>query len=214
MRVKFYNSRTGTEIGTGEIDTLIDGTTDWTFHHHEFVPATGTTFFDVQLSSSSPVTGTAKSWFDDAGIIAWSGWKPFNPSETMSTPNDYYWVQVKSTIQASTATVSYTETRYTDVSTPVKEQGSSHPSAFKLLQNYPNPFNPSTSIRYTLPVAGYVTLRVYNVLGQEAATLVDEIRGAGDHIATWKPRGMASGVYLYRLSAGDFTGIRKMMLLK
>lgn len=214
MRVKFYNSRTGTEIGTGDIGTLIDGTTDWTFYHHDFVPATGTTFFDVQLSSGSPVTGTAKSWFDDAGIIAWSGWKPLDPNEIISTPNDCYWAQVKSTIQTSTAIVSYRETRYTDVSTPVKEQSPRHPTAFKLLQNYPNPFNPSTSIRFTLPVAGRVTLRVYNVLGQEVATLVDEIQGVGDHIVMWKPRAMASGVYMYLLHAGNFTEIRKMVLLK
>ncbi|HCV42922.1 MAG TPA: hypothetical protein DGH68_05525 [Bacteroidetes bacterium] len=214
LNVRFYNSRTGTEIGTSDIGTQVDGTTDWTLYHREFVPAAGTTYFDVFLSSDSPTSGTGRSWFDDAGIISWSGWKPFNPSDLINTPNDYYWVQIKSTSQTTSAQVTYRETRYDDISTSVEEPGLSHPTGFELLQNYPNPFNPSTTIRFVLPSAGHATLRVFNILGQEVATLVNDMQMAGAHTITWKPRTLASGVYVYRLQAGHFVDMRKMILLR
>ena len=214
MKVKSYNSRTGTEIGTADLGTSISGDADWTFYEKEFVPPTGTTFFYLQLSSSSPLAGTGRSWFDDVGIISWSDWKPLNPSENLTTPNDYYWVQVKSSTQTSTASIAYEETQYTDVSTAVNGSGSSHPTMFKLLQNYPNPFNPSTTIRFTLPNTCHVALRVFDVLGQEVATLANEVQVAGTHSIAWKPRGLASGVYMYRIEAGDFVETRKLVFLK
>lgn len=85
---------------------------------------------------------------------------------------------------------------------------------FKLMQNYPNPFNPNTTIRYTIPKASRVTLKVYNVLGQEVATLVNEEKFAGSHEIHWNANKLSSGVYFYRLKAGSFTSIKKMLLLK
>jgi poly-gamma-glutamate synthesis protein (capsule biosynthesis protein) len=214
LKVNFYNSRTGTEIGTSDIGTQISGATDWTFYHREFAPTVGTTYFDMLITSDSPTSGTGRSWFDDAGIIAWSGWKPFNPSEIFSTPNDYYWVQIKSSLPTPNASVTYRETQYNDVSTSVKGEVASQPIGFELLQNYPNPFNPSTTIRYALPSAGHAMLRVYNILGQEVATLVDEIKRAGTHTVNWEPHTLTSGVYFYRLEAGGFVNTKKLLLLK
>lgn len=99
------------------------------------------------------------------------------------------------------------------------------PVAFDLAQNYPNPFNPTTTIRYALPTASLVTLTIYNVLGQEVATLADEVIPAGYHTVRWDGQSksggrVASGVYLYRIEArpldgsNTFSVIRKMMLLK
>jgi hypothetical protein len=88
------------------------------------------------------------------------------------------------------------------------------PSAFKLDQNYPNPFNPATKIRYSIPVGTDVTLKVYNTLGQEVATLVNDYRPAGTYEADFFGSELPSGVYFYRLSAGSFTQTKRMMLVK
>ncbi len=77
------------------------------------------------------------------------------------------------------------------------------PDIFYLSQNYPNPFNPSTTIEFTLSISAFVTLRIYNMVGEEVATLVAEQRLAGIHRFDWDAGGLASGVYLYRLEAGD-----------
>jgi hypothetical protein len=88
------------------------------------------------------------------------------------------------------------------------------PEEFALSQNYPNPFNPSTNIQYDLPSDGFVTLKVYNSLGQEVAVLADEDAAAGRHQVEWDATGLSSGVYFYRLEAGQFVETRKLLLLK
>jgi photosystem II stability/assembly factor-like uncharacterized protein len=88
------------------------------------------------------------------------------------------------------------------------------PLSFELAQNYPNPFNPSTRIQYAIPAQAKVVLKVYNVVGQEVATLVNEVLPAGVHSARFEASSLATGVYLYRLTAGDFTSVKKMLLLK
>lgn len=94
------------------------------------------------------------------------------------------------------------------------------PTAFALRQNYPNPFNPTTTIRFELPEPAQVTLRIYNILGQEVVTLLDEAtKAAGFHTISWDGRNTrnastAGGVYFYRLEAGGFTDVKKMLLLK
>jgi hypothetical protein len=88
------------------------------------------------------------------------------------------------------------------------------PTRFALGQCYPNPFNPSTTLKYALPIRSHVTLRIFNTLGQEIATLVNEIREAGYHSAEWNAGGVSSGVYFYRLQADDFVQTRKMVVLR
>nr|MBP9212564.1 carboxypeptidase regulatory-like domain-containing protein [Bacteroidota bacterium] len=88
------------------------------------------------------------------------------------------------------------------------------PELFTLEQNYPNPFNPSTTIRFALPAAAQTVLKVYNVVGQEVATLVNEYREAGTFEATFDASKLSSGIYFYALKAGDHTQARKMVLVK
>ncbi len=91
------------------------------------------------------------------------------------------------------------------------------PKTYALLQNYPNPFNPVTQISYALPKAGWVMLSVFNMLGQEVATLVNEFKNPGSYTAEFNVNGnaaLSSGVYVYKLHSGDFTESRKMLLLK
>ena len=91
---------------------------------------------------------------------------------------------------------------------------SSLPSAYSLSQNYPNPFNPVTKIAFSLPKNGDVKLVVYDILGKEVATLVNDYRTAGTHSVEFNASNLASGVYLYRIEAGDFRDVKKMMLVK
>lgn len=88
------------------------------------------------------------------------------------------------------------------------------PASYALSQNYPNPFNPSTTMSYELPVRSDVLLKIYNLLGQEVATLVNETQEPGFKTIQWNASGVASGMYFYRLEAGDFVETRKLVLLK
>ncbi|NBC17996.1 MAG: T9SS type A sorting domain-containing protein [Bacteroidetes bacterium] len=94
------------------------------------------------------------------------------------------------------------------------DDGANVPKAFALAANYPNPFNPQTTIRYALPEASAVRLVVYDVLGRQIKTLVDGVRPAGRHEATFEATDLPSGMYLYRLDAGSFTQTRRMLLVK
>jgi len=96
----------------------------------------------------------------------------------------------------------------------VREFPNSFPSDFVLEQNYPNPFNPSTNIRFSLPEANQVTLKVYDMLGQEVVTLVNEFINAGSYEVTFDASNLPTGIYTYSLTAGDFQSVKKMMLIK
>jgi hypothetical protein len=107
----------------------------------------------------------------------------------------------------------YTLTHLLVVKSVVSEDGKV-PANPSLSQNYPNPFNPVTKIHYALPISGRVCLKVYSVLGQEVATLVDEVQDVGFKSVAFDATQLTSGVYYYRIAADNFTQTRKMVLLK
>jgi hypothetical protein len=90
----------------------------------------------------------------------------------------------------------------------------SSPTSFRLMQNYPNPFNPSTVISYSIPMSTLVTLKVYDVLGRQVATLVNEQQAPGLHSITLNAGELASGVYFYQLQAGNTVQAKKLMVIK
>ncbi len=110
---------------------------------------------------------------------------------------------------ANTASIAWAGPFVADV-----QVGETIPSDYKLSQNYPNPFNPSTSIEYSVPEESFVELKVYDVLGNEVATLVNEERIAGVYRADFSGNDLASGLYIARLTAGNYTGSIKMTLMK
>jgi hypothetical protein len=85
---------------------------------------------------------------------------------------------------------------------------------FELSQNFPNPFNPTTSIRYALPNAGFVSLKVYDILGREVMTVVNEYQTEGTYNVNLDASTLSSGMYVYALESGSFSSVKKMMLLK
>ena len=88
------------------------------------------------------------------------------------------------------------------------------PKEFSLSQNYPNPFNPSTTIEFSLPKTEFTTLKLYNTLGQEVLTIVADKLNAGSYTYNFNARDLASGVYYYRLQAGEYVDTRKLVLMK
>jgi hypothetical protein len=100
----------------------------------------------------------------------------------------------------------------TDVSEPPME--ANVPKSFTLYQNYPNPFNPKTTIKYCLPKPDGVCIEVYNILGQQVATLLDSFQPAGYHSVDWNAEGLCSGIYFYKITTKKFTETKKMILLR
>ncbi len=98
--------------------------------------------------------------------------------------------------------------------TSVQNKLNKTPTSYSLYQNYPNPFNPSTQIAFSIPQSSYVTLKVYNLIGKEVATLVNSKKEIGTYTITWHARECASGIYFYRLVVGSYTITKKLVLLK
>lgn len=103
---------------------------------------------------------------------------------------------------------------YTDGSTGINPIGSEIPRKFELYQNYPNPFNPVTKIKFDIPKAAFVKITVFDILGREVNILANQNMNAGSYEADFDASLLTSGVYFYKIEAGDFTSIRKMMLVK
>ena len=143
---------------------------------------------------------------------------------TTITPGKGYWVKVTqpgslvlSSIPPPMAKIRIVPTGEMPPAPPGEVSAESNvekPREFTLGQNFPNPFNPSATIRYSLPHNSFVTLTVYNTLGQQVAQLVNEQQQAGYHDVVFRGDGLASGVYFYRLDAGSFTSVMKLLLLK
>lgn len=132
----------------------------------------------------------------------------------LSLKTKYFW-RVKAMNSASVSPFSGIWSFITPSSvTGIQGNGNGLPTTYELSQNYPNPFNPTTIIKYSIPKAQFVTLTVYNVLGQKVVTLVNERQGAGYYEVNFNADRFASGVYFYILKAGHFVSTQKMLLLK
>ena len=168
--------------------------------------------FEIEkaIRSSQSSVNNKKNW-EKIGFV--------NGSGTTSEINNYSFIDDKLLTQNAfyrlkqidfDGTFSYSNEIEVDVNAPLK---------FSLEQNYPNPFNPSTVIKYQVPVAGLVSLKVYDILGNEVAILVDEYRNAGSYeiefnVGRNSSPAIASGIYFYKIQAGDFVETKKMILLK
>jgi len=137
-------------------------------------------------------------------------WNPNNlPHST------YIWLPL--TVEDNTPTIQWYSSwdlSIMDQTTGVIENKNFHPKEFSLSQNYPNPFNPTTNISYSIPQQSFVSIKVYNITGQEVAVLANGVQTEGHHQATFDAKNLASGIYIVRMNAGSFSSTIKMNLLK
>ena len=134
-------------------------------------------------------------------------------SEDLNSNTDYYWKVISSDTRTGFSESDVFTFKTNEVVIGVDDEGNL-PKEFSLSQNFPNPFNPTTTIKYDLPKAVQVRLVVYNLRGQEVAVLVDDEQMAGYRSIKWNAPNVASGMYIYKITAGDFVQTRKMVLLK
>jgi hypothetical protein len=158
--------------------------------------------FDVKRSSNGQLLGSfpvdLSGYGDQTVIVAVSGF--LDPASNQNGPP---------------MDITIHETQVSAPPVGITDQGDfTKLESFQLFQNYPNPFNPTTTIEFALPHPEFTTLKIYNILGEEVTTLVSEKLVAGKHKYEWDVIGLASGVYLYRIQAGDYVESKKMVLLQ
>lgn len=193
----------------------------------------GATWSSVTLPStgaSYAVAGSGNTFFATRGLIVATSLnqgQTWTQSYAGSVGTLYHlsMVAVGSSIAGWAVSATGGIASYYGILTGVNDRTSEIPTAFDLVQNFPNPFNPTTTIRYSLPVDAFVSMKVYSILGQEVATLKEEFQNVGTFNLQWSGKNnagmqVASGVYLYRIEAKPtnggqpFTSLKKMILLK
>jgi hypothetical protein len=186
----------------------LDTGPNWSVHSFAFIPnGTGgiNMFAGTFKGGIFLSTDNGKNWnavnsgltYEDASVVALATWGDYIFATINS--NGGVWRRSLSEIFASVTSV---------------ENSGSVPTKFNLKQNYPNPFNPSTKIKYSVAHSSTVLLKIYDVLGKEVATLINEEKPAGSYEATFDASNLSSGIYFYKLEAGNFVETKKMILLK
>jgi hypothetical protein len=192
------------------------------------------------INKDSLKTFLYNKWNNNADIPwsyqAWNGWNQIWPvKENLAYTNTtlqthamggyplgdlYHWFPAKYTQWSAQAAAENTRINSwlvngkDPLASSVEKLSGEVPLKYELGQNYPNPFNPTTQIEYSLPLTGQVSLKVFNELGQEVATLFDGEQHAGKYVATFDGKGLPSGVYFYRLQSGGGSITQKLVLMK
>lgn len=166
--------------------------------------------YDVEYSKSADFTNAVKI----SGVN-----EPVAKIDGLDKNSKYYWRVSSKNSNGSQSLYSSVGSFSTGNVTSVEPEHQVIPANFELAQNYPNPFNPTTSITYSIPKDNFVTIKVYDMLGREVSTLVNDYKNAGNHIVNWNGEDnsgqkVASGTYIYRITAGNFVATKKMVLLK
>jgi poly-gamma-glutamate capsule biosynthesis protein CapA/YwtB (metallophosphatase superfamily) len=217
VMIRFYQSRTGGYILGSATAGQVNGTNEWAFYHTNFMPANGTNFIDVWLRSEGPQVGDGYTWFDNVGVIEWEDWQSLAGANSIITPNDYYWIQIRTDIPTSSAVLSHEEKTYNNQTVLYGHVKKKAP--LMSLQCFPNPATSVVTFQYNLSEPTKVVLRVYNILGQEVKTLSIGDQPSGRKTILWDRcdnlgRNLSAGIYFCRLQAGEHEQSEKVVLLK
>jgi photosystem II stability/assembly factor-like uncharacterized protein len=217
LSIYFVNQQTGwigaANLERNNIYKTTNGGTNWFFQDNPVSQAGWNQINDIRFIS--PDSGWAAHGTPGTGAIMFTS----NGGANWVMDNTQYsWYDCLEAYSRSKVWSGGSEGRiwYTliEEATGINATENNVPDKFTLFQNYPNPFNPETVIRYSLIKNGFVMLKIFNILGNEVATLVDEKQNAGSHSVKFNAAGFSSGIYYYKLEAGNFTDVRKMILLK
>ena len=214
------NSNALGEEGAGAASMSEDATWIHTFFDSLFWTDNGGDFSDVVTATASIGGINSYTWNSTPELVA-------DVQSWLDSPsNNYGWILIGNENESATAKRFDSKENAIESDRPLLKviytpsigvitRINDLPIRYDLKQNYPNPFNPVTNISYSLPLSGNVSLVIYNLLGEEVSRLVDDIQlQAGDYNTSWDASNMTSGIYFYRLTAGDFVRMRKMVLLK
>jgi hypothetical protein len=166
-----------------------------------------TATFSVVVNGTTPFTYQWEK--NQAAIPGATSASYTTPAVTMADNGSHFRCVVTNLVSSQVSD----EATLTVLTTSVKPPQET-PTSYYLAQNHPNPFNPSTIIQFGVPVAGRVTIKVSNLLGQEVKTLVDDFMAAGTHEVTFHAEGLPSGIYLYRMQSGSFVATKKLVLIQ
>jgi hypothetical protein len=176
-----------------------------------WAPVVTATKYKLQIATDNAFTTIVRDTtvFEDTVCVM---------TRTLGSEVDYFW-RVYSGNAAGFGTSASSPTLFSTGTTDVIE-GVGVPTEFGLQQNYPNPFNPTTTIRYDVPKNAFVKLTIYDILGREVATLVNEVQTANRYSVKWNPATLSTGVYFYRMEArsadgaGNFVSVKKLLFMK
>jgi hypothetical protein len=223
IEVQYFSDRTGLYmISSQTIGVLIDGDTPWTYYHKELSIPSGTMFFDIRLVSDIPASGTAYSWFDDVSLICWNNWGDFEIGHNIPNPNDYYFLQVKSSQNPGEVNVDYTETVFEPIFVDIDEPIIPTNVLNKSSNIFPNPFNPCknlTTISFELEYASLVKITITDIHGGIINVLTNANYPSGIHNVAWdgsdtKSHLVKSGIYFYRIDTENKTMSGKCLVIK
>jgi len=213
LSLYFINSNTAWVVGGGIILNTNDGGTSW----NPQITGTSYQLYSVHFSDSNFGWAVGYDGNASSGIIlnTSDGGKNWNPT-SVGADTVLYSVQFAdlyngwavgdngAILHTTNGGVSFVEEEHID----------EVPTEFIISQNYPNPFNPNTKIKYSVPLSSQMTIKVYDILGNEIEILVSEEKPVGTYEITWYVKNLPSGVYFYQLKAGDFTSTKKTILMK
>ncbi len=214
--IRYYSSRTtGTTIGTENINANITGSTGWTYYYKELTIPSNAYYYDIRLSLTGGGS-TSTAWFDNVGLIEWTGWAAASSLSEINWPNNYYYLQAQTQDCLKSFTIYLNEKSYTIQDRVVTARSAIQKPTLRIS---PNPFNPDTRISCYLPMRGETEINIYNLKGQLVRNLVKDNLDSGDHSFLWDgtdrdKRSVASGIYLVRIKNAGVIATSKAILMK
>jgi poly-gamma-glutamate synthesis protein (capsule biosynthesis protein) len=187
--VKYYNSRNAYyPLSEENVGVTVNSNTPWTFYSKQLTVPQGTKFFDIELVSGIPSNSTAYSWFDNVSLICWDSWEKYHTGSNIPYPNNYYYMQVKTSGNDNNIDIKYTVTSFEQITSDIDENRAENPLISDDINIYPNPFNPyneQVRIKFNLNKKEKVTVSIYNINGQKIKITANNFFPKGYNIITW-----------------------------